>query len=321
MVTGARSAKSISWVAAGGLALWAAARITEADRVQRTQTPVVPLLSFTPQVAAVAPWAALGLRLAGRRGPAVTAAVAAAALGLAVHPRSRPKRQPGVNGRTLRVLTLNMYHGRADAETVVARVRQLGADVLFLQELTGGAVSRLAKAGLDELMPHTRTELWGGSRGSGIFSRFPLSEGPSVAPVYKAQPTALLKLPGGESVELICVHPSPPTKAQGGSVRKWRAELGVLPAPARGPRVLAGDFNATLDHAAFRDVLGRGYVDAAVQAGTGLTPTWGRAGSNAVLTLDHILVDRDCAVLACSVHAVPDSDHRALYAEIRLPEL
>ena len=81
-----------------------------------------------------------------------------------------------------------------------------------------------------------------------------------------------------------------------------------------------GDFNATLDHAAFRDVLRLGYADAAQQAGDALTPTWGPAGKDAMLTLDHVLVDRSCAVLACSVHVVPGSDHRAVYTEIQLPE-
>jgi endonuclease/exonuclease/phosphatase family metal-dependent hydrolase len=39
-----------------------------------------------------------------------------------------------------------------------------------------------------------------------------------------------------------------------------------------------------------------------------------------VITIDHVLVDRRCAVLASSVHAVPGTDHRAVYAVIRLPE-
>jgi endonuclease/exonuclease/phosphatase family metal-dependent hydrolase len=221
----------------------------------------------------------------------------------------------------LRVLTCNMLFGRADAEVLVARVRQLGADVLFLQELTESAVTRLKQAGLEELMPHSQVELRGGPRGSGIYSRFPLSEGPSVAPVQAAQPTARLELPGGEAVELICVHPVPPAQERRGAAARWRNELAVLPPPGELPRVLAGDFNATLDHAVFRDVLGLGYADAALQAGNALTPTWGMPGKRAVLTLDHVLVDRGCAVLASSVHVVPGSDHQAVYAEIQLPEL
>jgi endonuclease/exonuclease/phosphatase (EEP) superfamily protein YafD len=308
---------TMGWVVAGGFAAWAAARLAAADRVRRTEIPAVPLLSVTPQVAAAAPWAAVGLRLAGRRGPAATAALAAAALGLAVRPRGIPRPQPAASGPVLRVLTVNLFHGRGDAETVVARVLAAGADVLFLQELTADAMTRLEQAGLADLMPHARLELRRGSGGSGIYSRFPLGEGPDVAPVRKAQPTALLELPGGEAVELVCVHPSAPALRRDGAVR-WRAELAALPPPGGLPRVLAGDFNATIDHAAFRDVLRLGYADAAREAGKALTPTWGpRKG--AVLTLDHVLVDRSCAVLACSVHAIPGSDHRAVYAAIQLP--
>jgi endonuclease/exonuclease/phosphatase (EEP) superfamily protein YafD len=309
----------LSWVVAGGLAAWATARVIGVDRVRRAETTAVPLLAFTPQVAAAAPWAALGLRLARRRGPAATAAVAAGALAAVVRARRIQWPQPGATGPMLRVLTMNLYFGRADAEVVVARVRQVRADVLFLQELSADAVTRLKQAGLDDLMPHTQLDLRGGSRGSGIYSRFPLSEGPSLPPAHMAQPTALLELPNGDAVELICVHPVTPNLGRGGS-GSWREELGVLPPPGELPRVLAGDFNATLDHAVFRGVLRLGYADAARQAGKGLTPTWGPPGRGAVLTLDHVLVDRRSAVLDYSVHVVPGTDHRAVFAEIQLPE-
>jgi endonuclease/exonuclease/phosphatase family metal-dependent hydrolase len=311
----------ISWVVAGGLAAWAAARVAAVDRERRTENLVVPLLSFTPQVAAAAPWAALGLRLARRRGPAATAALAAAVLGLVVRSRAVPRPQPEASGPMLRVLTVNLYVGRADAAAVVARVRQAGADVLFLQELTADVVTRLKQAGLDDLMPHARLELRGGGpRGSGIYARYPLAEGPLLEPARAAQPTALLELPGGASLELVCVHSAAPDPTRRGSAARWRDELAQLPPPGTLPRVVAGDFNATLDHAAFRDVLRLGYADAALRAGNALTPTWGLPGKRAVLTLDHVLVDWSCAVLLCSVHVVPGSDHRAVYAEIQLPE-
>ena len=309
----------ISWAVAGGFAAWAAARVAAADRVHRTEDSVVPLLSFTPQVAAAAPWAALGLRLARRRGPAVTAAVAAAALAVVTGPRAAPRPQPAASGPVLRVLTINTLCGRADQEAIIALVRRTEADVLFLQELTDDAVTRLHEAGLDDLMPHQMIELRGSSLGSGIYARFPLSEGPPLAPAHAAQPTAVLKLPSGEAVELGCMHPRAPFPPRLGGVARWRQELAVLPPPGELPRVLAGDFNATLDHAPFRSVLRRGYADAALQAGEALTPTWGPLGRPAVITIDHVLVDRRCAVLASSVHPVPGSDHRAVFAEVRLP--
>ena len=308
----------VSWVVAGGLAAWAAARVAGADRVRRTETAVVPLLSLTPQVAAAAPVAALGLRLARRPGPAATAALASTTLGLIVRSRGVPRRQPEAAGATLRVVTVNLHFGRAHAESVVARVRQAGADVLFVQELTADAVTRLKQAGLEDLLPHTQLELrLGRSRGSGIYSRFPLGEGPPLPPTCAAHPTALVELPGGESVELICAHPPAPALAR--RLRPWRAELAVLPPPGGLPRVIAGDFNATPDHAAFRAVLRLGYADSALQTGHALMRTWGPPDKRPRLTLDHVLVTRDCAVLACSVHVIPGSDHRAVYAEIRLP--
>ena len=316
---GSRIATGISWAVAGGLAAWAAARVTAADRVRRIEGPVAPLLSFTPLAAAAAPAATLTLGLARRRGPAATAALATAALAVVMRPRAARRTQPAASGPVLRVLTVNLLCGRADVEAVVALVRQTGADVLFLQELTGDTVTRLKQAGLGDLMPQKAPEPRGGPRGSGIYSRFLLSDGPPLVPVHAAQPTAVLKLPGGEMVELACVHPHPPRPPWSRGVARWRRELAVLPPPGELPRVLAGDFNATLDHAVFRSVLRLGYADAALQAGKALTPTWGPAGRPALITIDHVLADRRCAVLASAVHAVPGSDHRAVYAEVRLP--
>jgi endonuclease/exonuclease/phosphatase family metal-dependent hydrolase len=50
--------------------------------------------------------------------------------------------------------------------------------------------------------------------------------------------------------------------------------------------------------------------------------TWGQrpARRPALLAIDHVLADRTCAVLTTSTHLLPGSDHRALYAELRLPE-
>jgi endonuclease/exonuclease/phosphatase (EEP) superfamily protein YafD len=68
-------------------------------------------------------------------------------------------------------------------------------------------------------------------------------------------------------------------------------------------------------------VLRRGHVDAAARLGRGLVPTWGPEpeGRPSLLTIDHVLVDPGCAVQAVSVHPLPGSDHRAVYAEFRLP--
>jgi endonuclease/exonuclease/phosphatase family metal-dependent hydrolase len=309
--------QQISRAAACGLAGWGVARLTGADRLRCLETPVVPVLSFTPHAAA----AALLGSLLPRRGGAATAALAAAALAVAALPRAIRRPQPQAGGPVLRVLTANLLFGRASAEAVTGLVRRHGVDVLFLQELTSGAASRLSQAGLNQLLPHQMADIRDDSAGgSGIYARFPLSSGLPLPPVSMAQPTARLALPAGQRVELVSVHPcapSPPSLRR--SVARWRAELAVLPPPADPPRVIAGDFNATADHAQFRRLLRLGHIDAAEQTGNGLAPTWGPAGRPALLTIDHVLLDPRCAVLATAVHSLPGSDHRAVYAKFRLP--
>src|SRR5580693_7298103 len=194
--------------------------------------------------------------------------------------------------------------------------------------LTATAVIGLKQAGLTDLLPHEIVDVRGASaRGSGIYARYPLGNGLTIRPISIAQPTARLELPGGQHADLICVHPHPPKPAWSRqNAARWREELTVLPPPAdpgaEPPRVLAGDFNATADHAYFRDLLRLGHVDAASQVGEGLVPTWapwGARGGPGLLTIDHVLVDPRCTVLAASVLRLPGSDHQAVYAEFRLP--
>ncbi len=300
---------------AGTLACWAVARLAGADRLRFGEAWTVPLLSFTPQVTAGAWIGALLLRGAG---PAAVSAAAGVALTVAAGPRAVPHRQPPAAGPVLRVLTANLLVGRAAAEAVTGLVRRQHADVLFVQELTDEAAARLQEAGLGQLLPYRVSH----GRNDSIYARYPLRDAPLAALGPAARCAARLELPSGQLVPLVCIHAVPPKPpwVPGGTAR-WRRQLAEVPAPAGSPFVLAGDFNATVDHAPFRRLLRRGYVDAASQAGRGLSPTWGpRPGQGpALLVINHVLTDPGCAVLTTSVHPLPGSDHRALFAELRLP--
>jgi endonuclease/exonuclease/phosphatase family metal-dependent hydrolase len=311
--------RRVEWTWAGALAGWAAARLAGADRLRFAEGWTVPLLSFTPQVTAGAWASALLLRGAG---PAAATTVAGAALTAAVGARAVPCRQPPAAGPVLRVLTANLLVGRAAAEVVTELVRRKHADVLFVQELTEEAEARLQQAGLGDLLPHQVTEpVRHGTRDS-IYARHPLRGEPFAAPVSAARCTARLDLPSGQFAQLACIHTAPPKPPWSPrATARWRGQLSALPAPDDSPRILAGDFNATLDHAQFRRLLRRGYADAASQAGNGLSLTWGPQPGRrpTLLAIDHVLIDRRCAVLTTSTHWLTGSDHRALYAELRLP--
>jgi len=310
--------KQISWVAAGAAAGWAAARLAGADRLRVLEAPAAPLLSFTPQAAVAAVAGSLLLRPAGA---AATAALSGSALAAAVLARAIRSPQPQAAGPVLRVVTANLLAGRACAEAVVSLVRHTDADVLNVQELTAAAAAGLRRAGLSDLLPH---EAIGGPHfgraGSAIFARYRLSDGLPFTRAAVAQLSARLELPDGHRADLVCVHLHAPDKLLARwKVARWREELAALPPPADPPRVLAGDFNATADHAQFRRLLRLGHVDAASQMGRGLIPTWGPQGRPSLLTLDHVLVDPRCAVLAAAVCPLAGTDHRAVYTEFQLP--
>ncbi|GAA2212437.1 hypothetical protein GCM10009850_078990 [Nonomuraea monospora] len=223
-------------------------------------------------------------------------------------------------GRTLRVLTANLNGGRGDATVIVDLVRRLNVDVLSIQELTYSARDRLSAAGLATLLPyHVGRADYRGPEGSGVYSRYPMTERTGLfQPVGHHMPVVEVALPGGSAVEVVVVHPVAPVPS---TVPEWEAGIATLPpAPSSGPpRILAGDFNATLDHAVFRRLLDTGYTDAAASTGQGLTPTWPHGRSlPPLVAIDHVLTDGRGSAAATRVFDVPGSDHRALFADLRI---
>jgi endonuclease/exonuclease/phosphatase (EEP) superfamily protein YafD len=272
-------------------------------------------LALTPYAAA-AGLVLGGLALALRRWWAGgIALVLAIVLAVLVVPRVSASEQREVGGKTLRVLASNLLYGQADPKAVVDLVRSQRIDVLNLVEMTPRVVDGLTAAGLFETLPYRVLHPAPGAFGSGIVSRFPLKEVNLTGDSAAKQPGAEADLGDGVVAEIVAVHPISPDV----DTPQWEREMKDLSRPAgeHGLRILAGDFNATLDHAAFRTVLARGYHDAAEERGSGLAPTW--PSSTPVVTIDHVVVDSRAAVLDYRVFDVAGSDHRAVFAEVRLP--
>jgi endonuclease/exonuclease/phosphatase (EEP) superfamily protein YafD len=315
----ARRRTILAWTLLAPWGAWLIVRLTGADRLSLIELPAVPVLAVTPYMAAAAPIPVICAALLRRRRALVAAALVAAAFAVTVLPRAVGSDQPAAAGPELRVLTVNLFFSRLDPAPVVDLVRRNRVDILSLQELTPDGVAALAGAGLLRELPYRVIDPRWGAGGSGLYARYPLRATPPVPGTALAMPQAELTMPGGTRVALTAVHPLPPISR--GNIRDWKHALGALPpAGRRGPvRLLIGDFNANLDHARMRAVLGRGYADAADRAGKGLVPTWGTAEFGPPLTLDHVLVDERVAVRRVDVYDLPGGDHRAVFAHLRLP--
>ena len=299
--------------------------VTTARLVEPTGRFWVQVQAFTPL--ALAPYAVvlagLLVPLARRRGrsvPLLAAAVFALG-GLALHgwwfsPQVLGQNPPAARGaQQLTVMTANLTKGEGDGVGLVQAASDAGVDVLVVEEITPGAVARMERAGLDELLPHRAGRPAEGVSGTMVFARAPLGEPARVPTTHGSWSVAVGRL------RLLAVHPSPPTDV----AAWWRDHATIRAAIARSrPDLVVGDFNATPDHAPMRALADDGYRSVAELANEGWQPTWPAHGRFRVLGLplprsapiDHVLVGERLAALGSRTVDLAGTDHRPVVAEV-----
>ncbi|MFW6692492.1 endonuclease/exonuclease/phosphatase family protein [Streptomyces sp. MAR4 CNX-425] len=289
-------------------------RVVGADGV----TPV-------PQFAAFLPWllvpggAGLLLMAAARsRAGLVWALVVLAATAWFVRPYQPAADPPSSPPRAeFRLLTANLKFGDA-TPALRAALRAYEPDIALVQECDTRCVAALRAPALRAAYPHRVIDSGDPAEGSAILSRYPLAAEPGVRGTL-SMPAATARV-AGERLRLQVVHPMPPTP---GSMDAWRAELGYLrdAAAARGdaPAVFGGDFNASQDHEAFRDILDTGLRDSAMLLGRSRTPTWPASTTPLFGTqIDHVLLSDRLSPTAIDFPELAGTDHRAVLVDLQL---
>lgn len=312
---GRRAMTIITWILVIGWLLWAVGRLAGVDRISALSSVLIPAMAIVPYAAAgvVVP---LAFAAFTRNRPAlVVAVVVALVFGGIVLPRAFGNSQPHATGPELRILTANLRFGRAGDQGLVDLVRRTGADVLSVQEFTPAAADRLDEAGLESLLPYRVIDPRSGPEGGGLYSRYPLTQLPDRGATTFAMVSATLEVPGTSPVRLTAAHPPAPL---GQDASRWRHDIGEIPpaTPHGQVAIVAGDFNASLDHVPLRRLIGKGFTDAADATGQGLVPTFRPWPP---ITIDHVLADQRCAVQEVKIFYQPGSDHRALFTRLRLP--
>ncbi|MGW0602559.1 endonuclease/exonuclease/phosphatase family protein [Streptomyces sp. NPDC002640] len=322
-----RPARTVAAVAAAALLAGTTAvtafRIADADG----PTPVPQLLAFLPWLAVPAGLGLLGALLARRRVLAVWGTALLALLAWHSVPRGGDHDPAGAPVADLRVLTANLQFGQA-VGPLVDLVRQERPDLVFVQECDPACMDTLTSA-LSATHPHRRAVAGGGPVGSVIHSRLPLTPAAGV-PASMGQPGAVTEV-AGHQVRLQLAHPSPPIperlttwRTELGDLRRWareRAAAGNAEAAAEDtPVILAGDFNASRDHAAFRRLLDDGRLhDAAALAGAARASTWPVTGAPLPgVQIDHVLVSPAFTARDARFPEMEGSDHRAVLVTLTL---
>lgn len=169
------------------------------------------------------------------------------------------------------VMTHNTGNGLADPAALVEVLRQSGADIIGLQEITEQQAQSIQKQLAFE---YPYQLLFGaGIPGKGLLSKFPILNHQQIE-LYPDRPdlVATIKLDNSE-LTVIIAHPPPPRIHSDGiymnAATRQQMDTLISLATHGGPVLLLGDFNMTtrsILYARFRE---HGLVDAFEQAGTG----------------------------------------------------
>ncbi len=252
---------------------------------------------------------------------------------------ARGLRQRPVDAGAVSVLSLNTEREGADVEAVAGLADAVGADVLVLPETTQrygrrlaealtekkgsgaqppgfavfsdtGMPSDLAEQGIDQNSdPAYSTTVLVASRLGG-YRQVEESAGAGFG-------TVRLEPESGDGPVIVGVHTYPPLP---GAMTWWRSSVADVASLCRRPPaglIVAGDLNATRDHAPLRDL--GGCTSAGEQAGIGGLATWPSSTGTTLLgaTIDHVLVDG--AVWEGKegrVVTIPGTDHRAVVVQL-----
>jgi len=295
--------------------------LTPAPRRLVLATSFVPLAVIGYLVAALILLVAWRLTTGGLRTVAAGLAAASllgslghAALMLPLYVGSHASGPPD-----LVVMTSNLRLGHADMGAVGRVALAQHVDVLVLEEVTPAEAASMN--GLHNRFRYRAGAPASGAFGTMVFSRYPLSD---VARLPITKGTWRMRVHAPTPFWFVGVHTAQPLS----KAAAWRSDHAWLLRSVRdlpGPVVLAGDFNATLDHRPMRRLLADGFADADRQANSGWQPTWPGAGDADgalpfglhLLTLDHVLT-RKYSAISTSTYTIPQSDHRALVARLAL---
>lgn len=241
---------------------------------------------------------------------------------------------------SVKVLSWNTLGDAPGAETIARVALESGADIVSLPETTketGVEVALLMKEGGNPMWVHT---VWfdkiAKARSTTILVSPRLGDYESVYDSNRDRaeeaarvgntsvlPTVVLKPTGGSGPTIVAVHAVAPVPGQ---MDNWRSDLEWLATQCTEDNVImAGDFNATIDHMADLGTetgatLGR-CIDAGARTGNAAVGTWSSAVPPLLGTpIDHVMSTSNWSATGMRViddDSLDASDHRPILVQLR----
>ncbi|MGW0537031.1 endonuclease/exonuclease/phosphatase family protein [Streptomyces sp. NPDC003032] len=311
---GRRVGAGLAGALLAGVSAVVAFRVADSDGF----TPVPQLLAFLPWLLVPATAALLLALLARWRTGMVWAVAALALLAWYTEPYGHIDAPSGKAVAELRVMTSNVEFGKG-THGLVRAVREERPDLLFVEECDYACAATLRKELPHADYPYRESVDAYGPEGSVILANVPLKS-PNRIKATLGMPGAVADVKG-YPVRVQLAHPMPPLPRE---EDLWRKELkGIQEYAAAGDgrsTIVAGDFNATQDHAAFRSLLDKGGLrDAARLDRSSRYPSWPTAVPSPLgAQIDHVLATPDFSARDARFLEIGNTDHRSLVVTLTL---
>ncbi|WP_313811082.1 endonuclease/exonuclease/phosphatase family protein [Glutamicibacter sp.] len=221
-------------------------------------------------------------------------------------------------GAQLRIFSLNVQHSEADIRQISDVIINNDVGVVVLAEANEQFITGVRNSAADQMLRYRTGKVTpGDASGTVILSRYPLTPQEPISgfgmDASFDQPVTVVNHPKLGALRLAGIHTQPPVVDRAIS---WKQSLEQLEAWSNDnrnlPLIIAGDFNASQGHPAYRS-LAKQFTDSAVAAGIFPLPTW--PSSLPFTAIDHILVTDFCPHSWERID-IAGSDHRGVLASV-----
>ena len=199
---------------------------------------------------------------------------------------------------------------------LVKLLRDVKADVVVMQEVTESLEA--GTRDVHQMYPFRYIEPTGGSGGTAVFSRWPLAT-TVVADVGNFASTSVRVdvMIHGIPVAILTAHAPTPFGQNFDKRNEQLRRMGEYAAQMSAPKIVAGDFNATMWSPYFQEMRQTANLRD-VRTGHGLLPTWNTRFPSPLLRIpiDHCLLSRDLIVTNVQIGTDVGSDHFPLIVDL-----
>lgn len=278
-------------------------------------------------LAAISGWAliaavfGLGLIAYGTRHNSIALGISAILTLLLVLPISdfTPFKTFTSSANAINLMSINTRLGEADVDTIVGLVGNEKTDILVMTETSGRFLRLARESDLAQRLPyHSEGD---SVKNTVIWSRVPFIKTTPITGTMSDSVAVEIDTPSGP-LTIVGVHPWNPANNEFGfvaGVKQWHEDYEILRAALRKittRRVVLGDFNATVAHKPFKDLLRDGYIDAhhdVIPWGSNTYPTMGLWPPFPIIRIDHILLQKNIGEVRDYRNLpVPGTDHHGI---------